>query len=303
MDGATAAPVPFELGNLRAYILNDGIFGLDGGSVFGRVPRVLWEKVAAPDHLNRVPLSLNSILLESDGKLVLIEVGYGDKLTAKQEQIFGLVRPQGNLLHQLGQIGVQPDDIAIVVNTHLHGDHSGWNTRYPSGDTSAQPVPTFANARYVVQRLEWEEATHPNELTTPAYPAQNFVPLREHGVLDLVEGEVQLTSNLRLVPTPGHTAGHQSVWLTAGDTTALFTGDAAVHSTHLERLNWVGAVDNLPVVSVETKRQLVATILKSGASVIITHHPYPGLGMLVLPEGDRRPVFISGASMSGSANV
>lgn len=282
------APFRFTLGQIEMHILNDGVFRLDGGAAFGRVPRVLWERVLAPDHLNRVPVALNSILLTLGGQHILIETGYGDKLSPKEMEMFGVERPQGSLLAQLALVGLQPEDISIVINTHLHGDHAGWNTRH---DATGAVVPTFPNARYVTQRLEWEEAAHPNELTAPGYPQNNFAPLRERGVLDLVEGDVRLMPEIRLVATPGHTAGHQSVWIESGESAALFTGDAALHGSHLERINWVGAVDNFPITSVATKRALVEEVMRRQASVIVTHHPFPGLGILVQPEGERRPHF------------
>lgn len=289
-DG-TATPFHFALGDVGVHILNDGVFRLDGGSIFGRVPKTLWEKVLAPDHANRIMLSMNSILLESDGKLILIETGYGDKLTDKERVIFGLEHPQGTLLDQLMAMGIQPEAIDIVINTHLHGDHAGWNTRHPVGNPAGELEPTFPNARYIVQRLEWEDASHPTDLTAPGYPSNNFQPLQTRGVLDLVEGDLRITSNIRLVSTPGHTAGHQSVWLESGLSAALFTGDAAVHGCHLERINWVGAVDNFPITSVETKRKLVEELMRRQASVVVTHHPFPGLGLIVQEEGQRRPTF------------
>jgi glyoxylase-like metal-dependent hydrolase (beta-lactamase superfamily II) len=291
MTPETPTPFRFTLGAIELYILNDGVFGLDGGSAFGRVPKVLWEKVMAPDHLNRVTIAMNSILLMVGGKRILLETGYGDKLSAKEMQIFGIARPQGTLLEQLAHMGVQPEDIDIVINTHLHGDHAGWNTRRPADAPDGEPVPTFPNARYVTQRLEWEEAMHPSELTAPGYPPGNFAPLMTRGVLDLVEGDVQLLPAIRLVTTPGHTAGHQSVWLESQGAAALFTGDAVLHGSHLERINWVGAVDNFPLTSVETKRKLVEEVMRRQASVVVTHHPFPGLGVLVQPEGERRPHF------------
>ncbi|MBA3823301.1 MAG: MBL fold metallo-hydrolase, partial [Ktedonobacterales bacterium] len=273
------------------YILNDGIFMLDGGLVFGRVPRSVWERVVAPDHVNRLALALNSILLVANGQHILIETGYGDKLSAKEMALFGITRPQGSLLDQLARLGLAPVDIDIVINTHLHGDHAGWNTRRPADDAAGEPVPTFPNARYIVQRHEWEDATHPDELTAPGYPQLNLTPLLTRGVLDLVEGDVRVLPEVRLVATPGHTAGHQSVWVESGPAAALFTGDAALHGTHLERINWVGAVDNFPITSVATRRALVEEVLRRQASVIVTHHPFPGLGILTQPAGERRPQF------------
>lgn len=291
MGATTPTPFHFALGSIGIHILNDGIFRLDGGGAFGRVPRALWEKVLAPDHLNRVPTAMNSILLESDGKLILIETGYGDKLSLKQQEIFGITRPQGTLLDQLALLGLSPEDIHLVINTHLHGDHAGWNTRHDPQDPAAEAVPTFPNARYIVQRLEWEDAAHPNELTEPGYPSNNFAPLLTRGVLDLVEGDVRVTPEIRLVPTPGHTAGHQSVWLESGLAAALFTGDAVIHGIHLERLNWIPGVDNFPLTSLETKRRLIEEALRRQATLIVTHHPFPGLGTLTQEAGQKRPTF------------
>lgn len=284
-------PFRFTLGAVDCYILNDGVFMLDGGSVFGRVPRSVWERVIAPDHLNRLAMALNSILLVAAGQRILIETGYGDKLSDKELRIFGIDRPQGTLLDQLALLGLGPADIDIVINTHLHGDHAGWNTRRPVDAPEAEPEPTFPNARYIVQRLEWEDATHPNELTAPGYPQLNLTPLLARGVVDLVEGDVRVTPEIRLVATPGHTAGHQSVWLESGQAAALFTGDAVLHGIHLERINWVGAVDNFPITSVATRRALVEEVMQRQASVVVTHHPFPGLGILVQPADERRPRF------------
>ncbi len=285
------APFRFTIGSLNVHILNDGVFRLDGGGLFGRVPKVLWEKVVTPDHLNRAPLSMNSMLFEENGKLILMETGYGDKLSAKEYEAFGLTRPQGSLLDQLAKIGVKPEDIDIVINTHLHGDHAGWNTRFKDGDPAAGIVPTFPNAVYITQKLEWEHAAHPTELTAPGYPSNNFHVLKETGVLHLIEGETRISPAILLTPTPGHTIGHQSVWVESGMASALFTGDAAVMGVHLERLNWVSGVDNFPIQSVETKRVLVEEALKRQASVVVTHHPFPGLGILRREEGQRRAVF------------
>jgi len=282
-------PLHFTLGSVSIWILHDGTFRLDGGAAFGRIPKVMWEKVMPPDHLNRVPMDLNSILIESHGQHILIETGYGDKMDAKQREMVHLERPNGSLIDQLAIIGRQPEDIDIVINTHLHADHCGWNTYRVSPDNL--PVPTFPHARYCVQRLEWDEANHPNELTRAAYPNMNFLPLEEAGVLDLLDGDVQLTPEVRIVTTPGHTAGHQSIWLTAGGASVLFSGDIALYGLMLERINWVGAVDNLPLVTVETRRRLVEEIISRQAHVVVTHQPFPGLGTLERVEGQHRPIF------------
>ena len=277
LDGRFA----FAVGSIGATILSDGTAHMDGGALFGRVPRVLWERLLPPDHLNRVPCSLNSVLLETEAGLMLIETGYGDKLSEKMVRNFALERPVGTLLDQLAKLGLTPEDIKVVVNTHLHADHCGWNTcRLPDG----RAVPTFPNARYILQKTEWEAAIHPNELLAATYLEENIQPLKDAGVLDLIDGDLALTPHVRVVLTPGHTAAHQSVWIESGasgsESAALFSGDAIVNGIHLERIAWIPAVDDLPLVSLETKKKIIEESLRRQAHLIVTHQPFPGLGIL-----------------------
>ncbi len=280
-DAALDGRFAFAVGTVGATILSDGTAHMDGGALFGRVPRVLWERLLPPDHLNRVPCSLNSVLLETEAGLMLIETGYGDKLSEKMVRNFALERPVGTLLDQLAKLGLAPEDIKIVVNTHLHADHCGWNTRrLPDG----LAVPTFPNARYILQKTEFEAAIHPNELLAATYLEENIQPLKDAGVLDLIDGDLVLTPHVRVVLTPGHTAAHQSVWIESGtsgnESAALFSGDAIVNGIHLERIAWIPAVDDLPLVSLETKKKIIEESLRRQAALIVTHQPFPGLGIL-----------------------
>jgi glyoxylase-like metal-dependent hydrolase (beta-lactamase superfamily II) len=280
-DAALDGRFAFAVGAIGTTILSDGTAHMDGGAIFGRVPRVLWERLLPPDHLNRVPCSLNSVLLETEAGLMLLETGYGDKLSEKMVRNFALERPVGTLLDQLAKLGITPEDIKIVVNTHLHADHCGWNTRrLPDG----RPVPTFPNARYILQKTEWEAAIHPNELLAATYLEENMQPLKDAGVLDLIDGDLTITPHVRVVLTPGHTAAHQSVWIESGasgrESAALFSGDAIVNGIHLERIAWIPAVDDLPLVSLETKKMIIEESLRRQAALIVTHQPFPGLGIL-----------------------
>jgi glyoxylase-like metal-dependent hydrolase (beta-lactamase superfamily II) len=280
-DAALDGRFAFAVGTIGTTILSDGTAHMDGGAMFGRVPRVLWERLLPPDHLNRVPCSLNSVLLETEAGLMLLETGYGDKLSEKTIRNFAIERPVGTLLDQLAKLGIAPADIKLVVNTHLHADHCGWNTRrLPDG----RVVPTFPNARYILQKTEWEAAIRPNELLAATYLAENIQPLKDAGVLDLIDGDLTITPHVRVVLTPGHTAAHQSVWIESGssgrESAALFSGDAVVHGVHLERIAWIPAVDDLPLVSLETKKKLIEESLRRQAALIVTHHPFPGLGIL-----------------------
>ncbi len=268
------APVKHRLGALDLAILSDGAYYVDAGSVFGIVPRVLWEPHAGPlDDHHRMALGLNSLLLRSQGKLILIETGAGDKGNARR---FYSPLEAGNLLADLASLEVAPDDIDIVINTHLHADHCGWNTRLVDG----KPVPTFPNAEYLVTRTEWLAAMAPDERTRATYLADNFRPLEADGRLRLLDGETRVTDEVTVVPAPGHTEGHANVVLSSGGETAVYIGDLVQATVQLERTAWVSAFDILPIVSMETKRRLVADAVQRNSLLVSVHAPFPGLGRL-----------------------
>jgi glyoxylase-like metal-dependent hydrolase (beta-lactamase superfamily II) len=294
----------YRVGSLELAVLSDGTFRLDAGAVFGVVPRPMWEPVVDDlDASHRTGLGLNCLLLQSEGKTILIETGVGDK---GRESWQASPLEQGNLLSDLAAHGFRPEDVDIVINTHLHADHCGWNTRYlpagqaglpaeqaglPAGkaEQDGNLVPTFPSARYFIQRGEWEAARHPNERTRATYLAENLTPLEESGQLQLIEGETRVTSEVVVIPSPGHTEHHASVVITSGGEVALYVGDIAQHRVQLERLAWVAAFDVLPLVSLETKRGLMERAIRENALVISVHLPFPGAGrMTTTPEGRRR---------------
>jgi glyoxylase-like metal-dependent hydrolase (beta-lactamase superfamily II) len=280
----------YRVGSLELVVLSDGTFRLDAGAVFGVVPRPMWEPVVEDlDASHRTGLGLNCLLLQSEGKTVLIETGVGDKA---RESWQASPLEKGNLLSDLAAHGFRPEDVDIVINTHLHADHCGWNTRYlPAGqaEQDRKLVPTFPRARYFIQRGEWEAARHPNERTRATYLPENLTPLEEGGQLQLIEGETRVTSEVVVIPSPGHTEHHASVVITSGGEVALYVGDIAQHRVQLERLAWVAAFDVLPLVSLETKRGLMERAIRENALVISVHLPFPGAGrMTTTPEGRRR---------------
>jgi glyoxylase-like metal-dependent hydrolase (beta-lactamase superfamily II) len=190
----------------------------------------------------------------------------------------------GNLMVELDGLGVRPEEIDIVINTHLHADHCGWNTRY-EGDSL---VPTFPKADYLIMREEWEAAIAPNERTRATYLAENLLPLEEYGRLTLIDGETEVTDEVTIVPTPGHTAGHASVVLTSGGETAVYIGDIAQTAVQLERTAWVASFDILPLVSMETKKALLERAIAEGWLIISVHTPFPGLGRITRSESGTR---------------
>ncbi|MCS7088456.1 MAG: MBL fold metallo-hydrolase [Thermoflexales bacterium] len=267
-----------SLGNTHVYLLSDGVSYWDGGGTFGLVGRAKWVKLLPPDEHNLVPQALRCALIEANGKRILVDCGVGDKPNDLIATQYDVRRPNGTLLDDLARLDLAPEDIDLVILTHLHGDHSGWATRLENG----RPVPTFPRARYLVQRTEFEDAIHPNERTRNTYFADNFVPLFEHGVLVLLDGEAQVSPQVRVVPTPGHTAGHQSVVIedNAAEQPCFLTGDLAPYMIHLVRLPWVTAYDVLPMLTIETKRHWQPWLHQHRALVVNSHDTTMPVGCL-----------------------
>jgi glyoxylase-like metal-dependent hydrolase (beta-lactamase superfamily II) len=190
-------------------------------------------------------------------------------LTDKQHQTYGLVREDGGLRRELARLGVTPEAVDIVINTHLHADHCGGNTMY--GTSDGELVPTFKNAEYWIQRLEWADAVFPNERTRATYWSPNFMPLQTAGHLRLLNGDTRVTTEVRTVITRGHTRAHQSVVIESEGKTALYTADMATLAVHFERLAWVTAYDVEPLESVETKRRWQRWALERDALIIFEH--------------------------------
>jgi glyoxylase-like metal-dependent hydrolase (beta-lactamase superfamily II) len=276
--------VPY-LQNLEFHILSDGIFMADGGGAFGLVPRTIWQQHLPPDDENRVPFALNCLLIKSDDKNIIVDTGYGTKLNKKLSQLLGLSRPNGGLVDDLARHGLAPADIDIVINTHLHADHCGGNTRW-EGDVA---MPTFPNATYYVQRLEWADAITPNERTRATYLPENFVSLQENGQLKLISGNTTITGQVRTVVTRGHTRAHQIVILEDGAATAVFVADLSTLHYHLQRLAWVTSYDVEPLESIETKRYWQPWLAKKEALIIFQHDTQIPTGKLV-PSGKRYAV-------------
>lgn len=287
-----SAPAPLHvrrrLGRWTVHELQAGGQRLDGGAMFGVVPRPLWERRIAPDARNRIPLGMRCLLVEHESGLVLIDTGAGNKENEKFYDIYGIEnRPtpgDGRAFAQAGEptmleaalvaAGFAPADVDLVINTHLHFDHAGGNTTRAADGTIA---PTFPNARYVVQGGEYRYATHTNERTAASYFSYNYVPLHDAGRLDLVDGEREIVAGLRVLPTPGHTPHHQSVLLDGGDAAALFLGDL-VPTRHHAPLPWIMGYDVEPLVTLETKRRILGRATAEEWLVVLEHDAEVGLG-------------------------
>lgn len=280
-----------RVGDLQLLVVSDGVLRQDAGAVFGLTPRVMWEPYAPElDEKHRLAMGLNCMIVRVGDKKVLVETGVGTKL-APTPEVAG-TEGSGGLLESLAREGIRPEDVDIVVNSHLHFDHAGGNTIISEG----KPVPTFPRARYFIQKGEWEVASRPNERTRATYLAENFEPLEDARQVELVEDETEIVKGLRLVPAPGHTADHCIVELDSGGELALYVGELAQQPVMLERIAWISAFDVLPLVSLETKRRVVERALEQRALIVSVHAPYPGLGRLRLEDSKRRWEPLGGGS-------
>jgi glyoxylase-like metal-dependent hydrolase (beta-lactamase superfamily II) len=219
-------------------------------------------------------MNLNCLLINSDGKLILVDNGLGDKLTAKEARNWALEYPQGTLIESLSALGISTMDINIVINTHLHSDHCGGNTQFSDGRIEV----TFPQAEYWVQRLEWADAMHPDLRTRNTYLEGNFRPVWEAGRFRLQHGDTQVTSEVRTVVTRGHTRGHQSVILEGGNESVMFLADLASYSVNMTRTAWVTSYDAEPLENIRSKQIWQAWAVEHDALLIFQHDSHTPLG-------------------------
>ena len=261
----------FQVGRLTVHAIQAGGQKLDGGAMFGVVPKPLWERRIHADERNRIQLGMRCLLIEHDRGLVLIDNGAGNKENLKFHEIYGIENSgaEGRTLLEDGlrSLGHTTDDIALMIDTHLHFDHAGGNTFVDAGGAVH---PTFRKARYVVQRGEYEWATHTNERTAASYFAHNFEPVVASGQFEFVTGEVEVWPGIRLLPTPGHTPHHQSVLLESDGAKVFYPADLTPTSAHLP-LPWIMGYDVEPLRTLETKRHILRRAVEEEWLVVFEH--------------------------------
>ena len=259
-----------QLGRLHIHAIQAGGQRLDGGAMFGVVPKPLWEKKIAADERNRIQLGMRCLLVEHEIGPILIDTGAGNKEDAKFYDIYGIENrgdPGPTRLEDgVREAGFTPEQIVMVISSHLHFDHAGGNTIKDASGTR----PAFPNARYVMQRGEYEYATHTNERTAASYFRHNFVPLAEAGLVDFIEGEGDIVKGIRAIPTPGHTPHHQGLLIESDGEKAFFIADLAPTVSHLP-LAWIMGYDVEPLVTLETKRRILARALEEDWLVVFEH--------------------------------
>jgi glyoxylase-like metal-dependent hydrolase (beta-lactamase superfamily II) len=279
-----------QLGDMRIHALDAGAQRLDGGAMFGVVPKPLWERRIPADDRNRIPLAMRCLLVETSDALVLIDNGSGNKEGDKFVEIYGIENEATvpghatRLEDALAEAGFAVDDIDVVVDTHLHFDHAGGNTRRTAGGTIEL---SFPRARYVVQRGEFEWAHSRNERIRASYLAHNFDPVMDAGRLELLEGDVEVVPGISVLRTPGHTPHHQSVLVRSAGETACFLADVIPTSAHLP-LPWIMGYDVEPLVTLESKRTLLEAARREDWLLVFEHDPTVPWGRL--DPAEARPV-------------
>ncbi len=279
------APSPLverlTVGDLTVHAIQAGGQRLDGGAMFGVVPKPLWEKRIPADERNRIALGMRCLLIEHESGLILVDTGAGNKEDEKFKGIYGIENEGAEnetlLEDGLRQIGVEPRDINIVINTHLHFDHAGGNTRVGADGKIAIAFPA---ARYFVKRGEYDYALHPNERTAASYFDRNYLPVEAAGKLELVVRERDIVKGIRVVSTPGHTPFHQSVLIESGGERAFYLGDLVPTHAHLP-LPWIMGYDVEPLVTLETKRRVLKQALEEQWLLIFEHDATVSSGRVV----------------------
>ena len=265
-----------RFGRFDVALLSAGTFRQDGGLMFGTVPKVIWQRLIASDERNRVAVPMTCLLLRDERHVVLLETGAGDKLDERRRDIFG-IEPESGIVPSLARLGVRAEDVTLVLNTHLHFDHAGGNTRRSDGAL----VPTFPRARYAFQRVEWEDALHPHERSRASYFPEDFAPLEK--VVELLDGDAELVPGVRVVRVLGHTRGTQYLLVEQEGRTLFFSCDFMPTRHHLA-LPWIMAMDLYPMDTLAAKKELLPRAVEEDWLVAFTHDE-PRFGRVRLRDG------------------
>ena len=273
-----------DLGNLRIHVVSDGGFKLDGGAMFGVVPKPLWSKVTPADAENRIRMATNCLLIEAGDELVLIDTGLGDKHDEKFQAIYVYEEGATRLPESIAAAGFEPGDVTHVVLSHLHFDHCGWNTRR---DGAGNLVPTFANARHWLNRGEVEHARSPTARDRASYFPENWEPLFDAGLVELVGDEGGPTDSIRMVKAPGHNADMCVVTLDgAGDARGIFLADLVPTAAHLP-LPWIMGYDLYPLTTLANKEKWLPRLAAEGWVCFFEHDPVMPVGRVVSEKPGR----------------
>ncbi len=268
-----------KIANYELYPIETGRFALDGGAMFGVVPKVMWEKTNPPDERNRITLAARALLIIGNGRKILVDNGNGTKFSEKLIDIYRLDNSQYDLKSSLQAHGLTTNDITDVILTHLHFDHAGGSTIKENG----KAVPAFKNAKYYVQKAHWEQAMNPTERDRASFFPDDYMPLKEHGVLELVDGEVELFPNISVMLVNGHTAAQQLPKITDGNSTLLYCCDLFPTTSHIP-LPFIMAYDLWPLTTLSDKKRILQMAIEGNWIVFFEHDPNTAAGTVKKTE-------------------
>jgi glyoxylase-like metal-dependent hydrolase (beta-lactamase superfamily II) len=264
-----------KFGKFEIFSIVENSFKIDGGAMFGVVPKIIWERLVPSDEFNRVKLDLNLLLVKTESENVLIDAGMGDALSEKHKKIYGIEKPS-ELEKKLSELNLTPEDIDLVILTHLHADHAGGVVKL---DESGKKAPRFPNARHVVQIKEWNDAMSPDERTSATYLTENLKLLKDFDLLELIDGEDEVAKGIKVKSTGGHTPGHQVVFIEDGNNKILWSGDIIPTASHL-KIPYVASVDLFPLETMELKRKFLDMCINDGWLLAFDHDVNIKLGRL-----------------------
>jgi glyoxylase-like metal-dependent hydrolase (beta-lactamase superfamily II) len=262
-----------KIGKYEIHPIETGRFRLDGGAMFGVVPRPLWERTNQADERNRIELAARPMLIVGNERRILVDNGNGSKLGDKLIDIYGVDTSKSDLFSSLAKLGLKPQDVTDVIITHLHFDHAGGSTIREAGKL----VPTFPNAKYYVQKGQWEQATNPTEKDRASYMPDDFIPLQQHGVLELLDGEGELFPQIEIIVANGHTASQQLVKISDGTNTVLYCCDLIPTTSHIP-LPYIMAYDLRPLTTLKEKRNILARASEERWILFFEHDPKTATG-------------------------
>ena len=271
-----------RLGDFTLTPLLDGRFRLDGGAMFGVVPKPLWERRAPADEKNRIALAMRPLLVTTPTQRIIIDAGCGDKMSEKEAAIYGFDRSH-HLDHSLADAGLTTADITTVIASHLHFDHAGGFT----ANVGDQVVPRFPNARYLIRHDEYVDATHPHERNRASYFCENYVPLVEAGVVDFIEADGEVLPGISVWRTGGHTMHHQLIKIESGGRTAVFTADLMPTAAHIDE-PWIMGYDLYPMDTLAFKRTFVREAIEREYVIFFEHDPTIAAGVIREENGRKR---------------
>jgi len=268
-----------RIGKFEILIAWDNYFKLDGGAMFGIVPKLLWNKTNPADERNRILLSLNPMVIRFDKEIFIVDTGIGDKWDKKNKDILALVQTS-NMTKSLSEMGINKEDITGVILTHLHFDHTGGSVEK---DTNGSLMPAFPNAQYYIQQGEWDFAVNPNERTKASYLPDNFLPLHEHRRVRFLKGDEEIVGGIRVEVTGGHTPHHQIVLIESGGKKACYLGDIIPTNCHI-KIPYIMGYDTNPLDTLEAKKRLLRRAIEENWLIVFPHAPRIRAGYLKQTE-------------------